>query len=149
MSTDPIGERGGINVHGFAANNPLNYVDAEGLEITGGDVVDSIVVLNPLTWALNESAKACRDKARQDARLAFPRDDKKQHCYASCAFNRCMGLLQPILDLLGGFWWELQHPDQGWHDAIQDIKADIYGIVKSYTFQPCKDACNKCPVKDP
>lgn len=31
LNQDPIGEAGGLNLYGFVAENPLNYVDADGL----------------------------------------------------------------------------------------------------------------------
>ncbi len=35
IQRDPIAEQGGINLHQFVANNPINYVDALGLSLFG------------------------------------------------------------------------------------------------------------------
>ena len=35
ISRDPIGERGGINLYGYCANDPVEYVDPDGRELIG------------------------------------------------------------------------------------------------------------------
>jgi len=35
INRDPIKERGGINLYGFVGNNPVDYVDLRGLDVTG------------------------------------------------------------------------------------------------------------------
>ena len=48
-SRDPIGERGGINLYGYVANNPVNAIDSLGLEprvtFTGGHSVSAHSVI--------------------------------------------------------------------------------------------------------
>jgi RHS repeat-associated protein len=43
INRDPLGEAGGLNHYGFAANNPLRWVDPWGLEfvLTGNEVIDA------------------------------------------------------------------------------------------------------------
>src|SRR5436190_23231826 len=33
INRDPIGEMGGINLYGFVVNNPVNFVDTDGLQL--------------------------------------------------------------------------------------------------------------------
>jgi hypothetical protein len=37
MSRDPLGENGGINLYGFAANRPIDWVDTDGRDIRRGN----------------------------------------------------------------------------------------------------------------
>jgi RHS repeat-associated protein len=39
MSRDPIGEAGGLNLYGFVQNNPVNFVDPEGLVAIADDLI--------------------------------------------------------------------------------------------------------------
>jgi RHS repeat-associated protein len=41
LSRDPIGEQGGINLYGYALNNPVNWVDFNGLEVSGSYDISS------------------------------------------------------------------------------------------------------------
>jgi hypothetical protein len=67
ISRDPIGERGGMNLHGFVANDPRNRSDRHGLHIVNNEAKRvyvekcEIVVLyghgsrdKPWTWAMSK-----------------------------------------------------------------------------------------------
>jgi RHS repeat-associated protein len=86
------------NLYGFVRNNPVTLVDSDGRAIPILGIVAA--------WAAWQGV--CAYLAANKAVEAFPGDDKKQHCFASCFHNRCTGLFQPIFTLIGGALWELR-----------------------------------------
>jgi RHS repeat-associated protein len=49
ISRDPVGEGGGLNVYGLAANNPANFVDSLGCEVIGKpDVATCTIEVDPI-----------------------------------------------------------------------------------------------------
>lgn len=132
LSKDPIGFKGGdVNLYGYTKNNPIRYKDPSGNSPT---IIGAIV---EGAWGT-----LCMKAATQEAESLYKSsEDKKKHCYASCYFNRCMLLVQPMITMLGGLSWELS----SWtSDSINDLKADLFGIIKSYNFKSCKENCDSC-----
>jgi len=121
------------NLYPYANSNPGTFVDSDGRIAAA-----YLIVLTLVTWV-----GACKEIAMDRAESTFPSSDKKQHCYASCFFNRCM-LSSPALTVLGGILHELMHPRYGIGDAIRDIRADLYGLARSYSFSSCKESCDEC-----
>jgi hypothetical protein len=123
------------NLYRYVLNNPYKWVDP-----FGEFASLSIIAIISATWIL-----ICESTAISRSSTIYPGDDRRQHCYTSCFFNRCMLNLAPNLNLLGGIFHEVLVPRYGIKDAVGDIKANIYGIVGSYSFKSCKEKCDKCP----
>jgi len=145
LNRDPIEERGGINLYGFVANNPVNWIDSDGrivplLIIGGAAVALGAWTYACQTMAINEAQELYDSTSKSD-----PDFDKKKHCYTSCKFNRCM-LLAPGATLLGGLVHEV-FTSNSLSRSVQDEKANLYGIYGSYSFESCEDWCDRCPVK--
>ena len=89
----------------------------------------------------------CQSRAMSGAVKNFPDDDKKEHCFASCYFNRCLLLSGPGPTISGGLWHEIAGGWQG-RDSVDDLIADLRGLAYSYkVWISCKTACNSCSVK--
>jgi hypothetical protein len=140
LNRDPIEEKGGLNLYGLVHNTPINLVDSDGR----GALPILLPILAAVIWA-----DICRDLAIQNGQATFPEDDKKQHCFSACSFNRCM-LSAPGLTALGALWQEISSGQifTDPREAIEDIKAGLYGIASSYSFKTCKTKCEACPVKN-
>ncbi|MCW5554892.1 MAG: RHS repeat-associated core domain-containing protein [Verrucomicrobiae bacterium] len=154
LNRDPLGElgfellrRGNWKVRGshqpnlyvFVHNVPTSLVDSDGRAA----LPILVAILVEAAWQAT-----CKFVAMSRARATFPDDDKQQHCYAACFHNRCTLGLSPNLTFLGGVWHEIVTGGGGdWRDALDDIRANIYGIIHSYSFESCENACKKCPVK--
>jgi RHS repeat-associated protein len=132
LSRDPIGEKGGVNLYEYVRNNPVNIVDPGGHNPVAGAIAAYAI------WDLT-----CYTVAIATAQATFPNDDKKEHCMASCVYNRCKALVTPVETLIGGALWEIPGKSE-WHD----FQADVYGVLASYNvFASCKTSCNNCPIK--
>jgi RHS repeat-associated protein len=135
LQSDPIRfDAEDVNLYRYVGNSPTILTDPNG----EAALPALLAVLVVTIWA-----KACKDKSVDEAREAFPGDDKKQHCYASCAFTKCMGYMSPQTTFIGGIIHEIANPTYGFQDALADIRANIEGIIAAYTFSDCKEGC-KC-----
>jgi RHS repeat-associated protein len=122
ISEDPIGFNGGMNFYAYVEDNPVNFVDPDGLL--------------PFPWNL----RTCKQKAVAFA-AAIPKgaNDKYKHCLVSCQLDsdpECgpevtgfIGLGKEIRDLASQLPLPASirptppgTPDWG------DIKADIQGV---------------------
>jgi len=139
ISRDPIGEEGGLNLYGFVNNDPIAIVDPNG-KIAVPLIITLLTAANAL-WA-----ETCYNYAMAEG-YKEPLD-KPRHCIGACVYNKCRGLTSPLETLLGSLVYEIgsRRSRRDWADVLAHLKADIYGIIKSYDLSsPCESSCKKCP----
>jgi RHS repeat-associated protein len=139
LSRDPIGLAGkDINMNRYVKNSPTNLLDPDGT-----------VSIIAIAIALRASWMAVCVQAAWDGAESYSPDDKEKHCYFSCFYNRCMLLTDPVLDFFGGVMREIVNHKEGLEDSLNDIKANIKGILQSYNFtKSCKESCRKKECKE-
>ena len=137
-SRDPIGFARDINLYRYAMDNPVIHTDPTGKGIVIPVAIGVAVVG---LWTT-----ACANAAIENAKLNYSDDpknpsyrcdyDKRRHFFTSCYFNRCMLNLWPQATFVGGLLWEAAGGDR----SMEDVKANVKGIISAYTFgKDCKD----------
>lgn len=79
LTRDPIGERGGVNLYGFAKNNPVTLHDFLGFAFSKRDAYTEISLFQQI--ALNLCTTLAMDTRE---------DRSKQYCYRLCLYLNCL-----------------------------------------------------------
>jgi len=142
ISRDPIGEHGGINLYGFANNEPTGEIDNYGL-FHGLPMPGVPIPGGPFTP--RETPWACAERiAREVGQLPGRQDDPSSryaHCLASCRISReCLGAR--FTAWLAGDWFQ----DPWWLSENKgsdpgDRKANKIGRDLSKCNGECEDLC--------
>lgn len=134
---DPTGLRGGINGYIYAKANPLKYFDRTGRSPAGVGAAAALALEGIC-------ASVAYAKAQELLSNGTFTSDKQQHCYVSCAINRCSLLLFPYITAgIGEVWESLP----GGVNDPADMDANVYGIAKSIEYGSCQSHCQSCPVQ--
>ncbi|MEW6296042.1 MAG: RHS repeat-associated core domain-containing protein [Candidatus Diapherotrites archaeon] len=91
LTRDPLGEEGGINLYGFAENNPINWVDPFGLWTMPFPA--PVPIVPPFAWPGTPANKDFTDATKRAFRRfwdddANPDDETRRRIYDKC-FREC------------------------------------------------------------
>jgi RHS repeat-associated protein len=128
LSRDPIGERGGINLYGYVANDPVNKIDPKGLS-----------AWNPFDWvnAIQDGLEDINDW-NTNKKLDDP-GGHYQHCITSCKLARKYG--ETIAKTLAS--WK-EDDDDCSEDRKKDEEANNVGLTAAIDKKSdCESSCRK------
>jgi len=144
ISEDPIGEDGGINLYQFCGNNPVNYIDSDGLRAwSESETFDLLMGLRSqaqkggMKWAWNQYMDS-ETISGLDFKYLNPNDTfiVEGDCYESDSFGNFVagwigqnagGAIRVLGSLTGGIifdWGNPSSPNPRWNPDA-DSRADI------------------------
>ncbi len=146
---DPIGQRGGLNVYGYANQNPLNYFDPDGKQ------AQAIPIIVPIVLVGCALSPGCRDLAKdlmysKPPRVNDPEANREWQDYK----DQYAEPPPPNLDKCEKLKWQLKREqallaarqawDAKWGPHHTDAIAQSQRAIKNFE-QKLKDAGCSCP----
>ena len=116
LSNDPIGINGGLNQYVFVGNNPVNFVDPDGLRVVNQSSVPIPIVVNQMLPDGQGKQWVCLLQPGGDTDKLFPGYDT-DGIYPVGANNRVLKIVNGMTAVVGssggvrfGFWDPVVHP---------------------------------------
>ena len=145
LQMDPIAENGGLNMYGFANNDPENHYDRLGripwVQIVGtlSPGVLASIVSTMTVYCYNMTIGSAGNYGSRDGYA---------HCIVACNFNNCLGgclgkLPASLVTEVGIYIWEVFGSLGDGIFSWKDIQSGLRGIGGSVGGASCEEAC-KC-----
>lgn len=135
INRDPMGERGGLNLHAFVRNNPVNSWDRDGRE--AGFEYPRPGVMVPPACKPTMTPDVCFQQAQAADRHYFPGNPDPyeggfRHCVAACCLRRNFSYLA---DLIVWLW-------DTWNDEVEGDRAgEQEGLLAAGRAGSCEAEC--------
>jgi hypothetical protein len=135
INRDPIGERGGANLHAFVHNQPVSNWDRDGREAGFEYPRPGMMVPPPCKPVM--TPEVCYQRALAADREYFPGNADPyeggfRHCVAACCLRRNFGYLAGLIVWL----WDT------WNDEVEGDRAgEQEGLLAAGRAGSCEEEC--------